>query len=310
MNELLKVFLKIAIGVLTGFFLRRNRVIDERTQGNLCNLLMMAVLPLAILASSQYEYSAEMARSILAVGLGSLAYYIIMLIVMIPVIRHSGMEEQVGRVFYTASVFGNSAFVGVPIMGWVFGQSGLLLAAVFNLVTNLFFFSFGVRHLSSGKHSIKDLFINNVSAASVFAIVLFCIPFRFPTVVLDTMNFIGDVSFPLSMIILGSMLAVTDRKKLFCDGKSYIVVLLRMIVFPLLMLFALLAISRLVPISNPTIFTLVIMAALPCGTMNAIFSEKYNCAPKFCARTVVLSQIMMLITLPLILYLCMRLFGL
>lgn len=306
MTELIKVFIKMVLAVMAGLYLRKNRVVDERTQTSLGNILLTITLPLAIIASSQYSYSAETAKSMMAVGIGAAIYYLIIMFVMVASLKKSKLDDQINRVFITSSMFGNTAFVGLPIMQELYGPRGLLLAAVFNLASNLFFFSFGVRHISKGKHSLLDLFMNPMSLTSILSIVLFCIPFRMPSFALDSINFIGDMSFPLSMIILGSMLAVTDWKKLFADFYSYIVVILRMVIFPIFMLGSVLLLSRFIEIANTTRLTLVIMSALPCGTLNAIYSEKYNCAPKFCARTVVLSQFFMLITLPVMIFLCTK----
>ena len=42
---------------------------------------------------------------------------------------------------------------------------------------------------------------------------------------------------------------------------------------------------------------IVLMCALPCGSMNVIFAENYDVMPHFSARTVSLSMIFMLLTL-------------
>ena len=102
------------------------------------------------------------------------------------------------------------------------------------------------------------------------------------------------------MILLGSTLATVDVKKLFADLKSYIVAILRLAVFPLIMLLAVLIVRRFVAISPETMITLVLMTALPSGTMNVIYSEMFDCAPKFCARTVTLTLVFMVITMPVI----------
>ena len=57
-----------------------------------------------------------------------------------------------------------------------------------------------------------------------------------------------------------------------------------------------------------TATTIVLMTALPCASMNVILSERYDCAPKFCARTFVLSFALMAITMPLMMMLCMYFF--
>ena len=308
MLELVKVFIKIFIAVMAGLYLRKKRVIDERTQTSLSNILLTITLPFAIIASSQYEYSSDTAQSMMAVGIGATLYYVILLFVMTLSLKKSKLDDQINRVFVTSAMFGNTAFVGIPIMGYLYTPKAVLLAAVFNLASNLFFFSFGVHHISKGRHSLVDLFVNPLSLTSILSILLFCLPVRMPGFALDSIYFIGDMSFPLSMMILGSMLAVTDWRKLFTDVYSYIVVVLRMIIFPILMIGAVMLVSKFIQIGTPTRLTLVLMSAMPCGTLNAIYSEKYNCAPKFCARTVVLSQFLMLITLPIIILFGTKLF--
>jgi hypothetical protein len=74
------------------------------------------------------------------------------------------------------------------------------------------------------------------------------------------------------------------------------------------MLLAILIVRKFVAISPETMITLVLMTALPSGTINVIYAEKNNCAPKFTARTVVLTLILMVLTLPLLMALSIKLF--
>ena len=304
---LLKIFVKMALCIAIGFSLRKSRVIDERSHNNLSEILLKAVLPFTIIASSQYEYSESMARSIAAVAVGAGIYYITALLIIWSVVSKTKMNEQLKRVFITASIFGNTNFVGIAIMSSLMGKSGLLLAAVYNLVYNIFFYTLGAHILSKGKSSFYDIVVNPVSLTSILSIILFFVP-RLPVFISDTISVVGDMTLPLSMIILGSMLTTIDWKKLVIDVSSYIVAFLRLVVFPLIMMAALVVVGKFISISHHTIFTLVIMTALPAGTMNAIFAEKYNCAPKFCARTVTLTLFLMVITLPLLISVCYKFF--
>lgn len=304
---LLKIFVKMALCIAIGFSLRKSRVIDERSHNNLSDILLKAVLPFTIIASSQYTYSEDLARSIAAVAVGAGVYYMFCLFAVWFAVRKTKMDDQIKRVFITASIFGNTNFVGIAIMSSLMGKSGLLLAAVYNLVYNIFFYTLGAHILSKGKNSFYDIVVNPVSLTSILSIVLFFVP-RLPVFITDTISVVGDMTLPLSMIILGSMLTTVDWKKLIIDGKSYIVALLRLVIFPVLMMLALVLVGKVVRISHQTIFSLVIMTALPAGTMNAIFAEKYNCAPKFCARTVTLTLFLMVITLPLLISVCYKFF--
>ena len=297
----------MAVCIIVGFTLRKRRVIDERSHNVLSDILLKAVLPFSIIASSQYEYSDHMARSILAVAIGASIYYIVALFFVWFCVRKTKLDDNLKRVFITASIFGNTNFVGISIMSGIMDKQGLLLAAVYNLIFNIFFYTLGAHVLSKGKNSFYDIFVNPVSLMSVLSIILFFIK-RLPVFITNTVSIVGDMTLPLSMIILGSMLTTVAWKNLFTDIKSYMVALLRLLVFPLIMMAALVIAGRFTEISSYTIFTLVIMTALPVGTMNAIFAEKYNCAPKFCARTVTLTLFFMVVTLPIIISMCYKFF--
>lgn len=307
MNQLYVVFFEMAVVLLIGFSLGKKKVIDDRGRKVLNDLLLKAVLPFSIISSSQYEFSVDMMRSIGAVALGSGLYYLLTLVVLRIVIFRTKIADAERRVFITTSVFANTGFVGMPIMYSLFGNPGLLLAAIYNLVYNVFFYTYGVHLLSGRKPSVSE-YLNPVSIASVFAIVLFVVPWRAPGSVVNAIDLVGNMTFPLSMIIMGSTLSTIDVKKLFTDVKSYLICILRLILFPALMTGALILIKNHVPVQPATLITLIIMTALPSGTMSVIYSERYDCAPKFCARTVSLTLLFMVITLPVMIALCLTAF--
>ena len=96
---------------------------------------------------------------------------------------------------------------------------------------------------------------------------------------------------------MGSMLAGVKIKKLVTDKKAYIVSALRLIVLPAVVMGVIIAFSLFLPMESDTKSVIVLMCALPCGSMNVIYSENHDVAPHFCARTVSLSMIFMLVTL-------------
>ena len=93
------------------------------------------------------------------------------------------------------------------------------------------------------------------------------------------------------------MLASVNIKKLLTDKKAYVVSAFRLIVLPALVMGAVLLISNWVTIATETKSVVVLMCALPCGSMNVIFAENYEVAPHFSARTVSLSMVFMLVTI-------------
>jgi len=292
------VFFKIFVFLALGFVLNKTKVIDGNAEKALSKILLTAVLPFMILNSSQHTYSHEAVNGMVTCAALGIGYYALTLLIMRLSLKKAKMSEDERRIMVTCTTFANTGFVGFPLMEALFGNYGLLLAAVYNLCYNLFFYTYAVYLFSrKPKFRLLEIFKNPVSVASILAIVLFIIPWRMPSFLSETFKLIGDMTVPMSMMVMGSMLAGVKIKKLVTDKKAYIVSALRLMVLPAIVLGIILALSPFVPMASDTKCVVVMMCALPCGSMNVIYSENHDVAPHFCARTVSLSMIFMLVTL-------------
>ena len=275
------VFFKIFIFLALGFVLNKTKVIDGQAEKALSKILLTAVLPFMILNSSQHTYSNEAVTGMITCAAFGIGYYALTLIVMRLSLKKAKMTEDERRIIVTCTAFANTGFVGFPLME-----------------AHLFFYTYAVYLFSrKPKFRLLEIFKNPVSVASILAIVLFVIPWRMPAFLSETFKLIGDMTVPMSMMVMGSMLASVKIKKLVTDKKAYIVSALRLVVLPAVVMGAIVAVSLFLPMEPDTKSVIVLMCALPCGSMNVIYSENHDVAPHFCARTVSLSMIFMLVTL-------------
>lgn len=307
MDVLLQVFIKIVVAVTLGFILRKAKVIDSHMQKGLSDILLLAILPFSILSSANYEKTPEVQEGMLIVFAAAMIYYIVTLVVMRLISKELPYEEKEKRVFVTMVTFANTGFVGFPVVSALYGDQGLLMAVVFNLTYNLFMYTYGIYLLSGKTGSLKNILLNPVNIASVAAIAIFISPFRFPTYVEGPIELISVMTVPLSMIIIGSNLAAMPFTKVISDLKSYFISLIRLVVLPGLMLFGMYLAMKGFDITPMAASVAVLMCALPCGSMNVILSEKYDCAPEFAARSTVLSMLLCMGTLPLFVFACEKL---
>ncbi len=309
MTALLFSFLQMMVLIILGFVLRKTRVIDERVQTGLSNILVHAVLPFNLISSSQYEYSREMILALIAVAGAALCYFTFSIIGMRIMIGKMKMEDPEKRVVLMTSIFMNTGFVGFPLLGAIFGAKGLLLASCYNMVFNIFMYTYGEHKLSRKKANLRNLLVNPVTLATIAALILFIIPWRMPVRLKDTIDIVGNMTVPLAMIMIGSTLTTVDIKKLVTDKLCYLSTAMRLIVFPAIMLGAVILVRHYINMMPVTATTIVMMTALPCGSMNVIFSEKFNCAPKLCARIFAQTVVVMIATIPFFLWVCTKLFG-
>ncbi len=304
MDALLEVVIKIAVMVSLGFILRKLNIVSENLQKGLTRLLLTAILPFSIIASSGYERTESLTRSLLIAAGAAVIYYAVAITSMSLLSSRLPFGDKKRRIFITMTVFQNTGFVGFPLMQALFGSEGLLLAVVFNMAYNLFMFSYGIKLLSGEKSNLKKIFFNTVSISSVIAIIIFISPYRIPEIFAAPISEIGSMTVPISMMIIGAGLAPIPLRTILSDWSSYLVSFIRLLALPGMMFIAML----FIPIDPVTKAVIVLMTALPCGSMNVIFSEKYDCEPEFAAKTVVQSMLLMTVTLPLLIFLCSRVF--
>ena len=298
MVQVYYVFFQIFVCFILGFVLNKTRVLDMRGEKVMTEILLKAVLPFMIISSSQTNFSFEELKGMAAMFAFGAAYYSLALVLSRRAFKETKATDDEQRVMTTCTVFANTGFVGFPLMRALYGDRGLLLAAVFNLVYNAFFYTYGAHIISKKQHfKISELFASTVSSASIAAIILFILPWRIPGFVNNAISMIGDMSVPMSMMIMGSQLASVDPRKIFLDWKPYVVSFVRLMLIPAVALLAVWGLGHAFSIKPDTMKVMVLMCALPCGSMNVLYAEQYNTAPDLSTRIVTMSTVLMLVTL-------------
>ncbi len=293
MTQIYYVTLKIVACFIIGVILKRTGVIDARAEKSISDILIKAILPFMILSSSQYVYTNELLWAMVGVACYAGIFYLVMLGIMTLINRNSKQSDSDKRIMTTCLIFSNTSFIGMPLMQELFGDAGLLLAAVFNLVFNIFFYTFGVTIISGRKFRPVYLITDIVSPASILAVILFIIPWRFNSYITSTLNFVGDIAFPLALIVLGSNIADMNLKRILTDSKTYMTVTLKLLALPAIAFLIVMGISGFVDMRPVTKAAIVLMTALPSTSLCMVYADKYNMSPSLCARIVTYSTLLM-----------------
>jgi Predicted permeases len=300
MGTLGNLTIKIALMIALGFFLKKRHIITDEFQKDLSNLLLNVILPINVLASSSSECSKDIMQGIIISTLIACIYYIAALFISKQIGKRTKMSDRGQHIFVMMCVFANVGFIGYPLIQELYGKSGFILAVVYNLIYQIFLVTVGIKGLDSEKdRNGKGFWKDPLCIISVLSILIFISPFRLPDVLQDTCNTLGDLMVPISMILIGCDLARENMKLIFRDGRSYVVAVLRLLIFPVLML----AVLKLLRTDNMILAPMVVLTALPSGSLNVILAQKYQCEPEFAARTVLLTMELMIPTIPLILFL-------
>ena len=296
---MLNSFVALSLCIVVGFFSRRRRLLDDNHAKSFSDLLMNITLPCTVFISFMRPFSTELLVE-------SLATFIITGIIFVAggyiglfvakLTKASAGEVQ-GLRF--GSAFGNVAFMGIPIVSAVFGDEGLIYVSMTIASFNLLVFTHGVRMFDNAPKNInlKALIIKTPALPALFlGFIFFVTGIRLPPSLEGGIGMIASMTTPLSMILIGMILAKQRLKDALMDIKMMPPVCVRLVIVPLLSFFIL-----RIFISNPLMLDVIItLMAMPPAAVTVIFAEQYEADGMAAARFVVVSTIVCVVTVPLI----------
>jgi hypothetical protein len=294
LSQILKLFLLIIIG----FAARKMKVFDDYVTKGMTSVLLKLFLPGLIISSMQRNFSVNLlmeSSQILLISFAVYAFSFLLALGLPYVIKPNDTEKGV---FQFIVMFSNVGFMGYPVLQAVFGKEALFYAAVYNMPFNLLAFTIGIIFLTgnnifNSKFESK-LFLNPGVISVLIGFILFVFSIKLPTAVSGSLQLLGDMTPPFSMIIIGAMLAKIEYSKIFKNKKVYVVSFIRLILIPILVWVCLKSF-----IHNPLMLGVpIITAAMPAAANTPILAEEYGGNGELGSQGVLISTLFSIITIP------------
>lgn len=294
-TALVKLFILIALG----YYLKKKEILDEHTTSRLTTLILRFACPALIISSVSTGQIGDKGIVIKIFLAGACLY------ALLPVFSYFGVkllrvQKEKEGIYRTLLIFSNTSFMAFPILDALYGKSAIFYCTVVHMFFNILIYTYGIRLITGepvakGGFHLKKI-INPGVVASFLALVIFLLDIPVPGVISETLGTIGAITTPLSMMILGSLLAGYSLKEIFAEKKLYAVAVIKLLVYPLLCL----------PIAlflfpDPVIVgSIVLSIGMPTASMVVMFSEQYQKEVKTASSGVILTTVCSLITIPLI----------
>ncbi len=284
--------------MLIGFVGNKAGVLDGGGNKKFSALVVNITAPALILASSADENLSGSKSSALFMLLAAFCVYLFLLLLSFLAGAIFRKEPGGSGLYRFMTVFGNNAFMGIPVVEAIFGT--VFYAAIFNLPNNLLIYSLG-SYLLSGKEGKKSSFsikqiLNPGTISAAVALVMFLCNLRFPGPVLGTLQTVGSVTTPLSMLVIGSTLAETSIKSTFGNWKIYLFGIFKLLFIP----GAVYLLGSLV-IHDPLILgVLTVLTAMPCAAVTTMLCEETGQDSQTAAKYIFITTLMSVITIPLV----------
>jgi len=290
--------LTLLFSVCVGYFAHKIGRMGGEFDPKFTRLLMQIIMPIFMISHVTGSQDLPEGSEIVKILLASLLFYAMCFSagwITAKLLRSPA--EDFGAYQYALS-FPNTGFLGLPVVTAIYGGIEVITLVVFNMPAAMLNFSIGPVMVSGGstghKFSWKTV-LSPATIAAVCALILMVFRVHIGGRPGEALSFVGQIMVPSSLLVLGSSLANIPLKKMAGTLRLWIVVIIKLILFPLLML----AVARLLQFSAPLTRVAVLMSAMPAGTNGTLFAMQYGGNSELAAQATLLSTVLSIVTIPL-----------
>lgn len=281
-----------------GIILRKRGIFSDPVRKAMGDMLINVTMPLMVIGAFNFNRSPEMLRNAGTVFVAAFVIHVVLIIASRLLYAHIDGDKQ--RIFRFATVFSNAGFVGLPVVQGLYGNLGLFYASIFQIPFNILMWSWGIM-LFSGDRKISSMLralAHNIPLLSIFVgLILFLCSIHLPFPLQKTCESVGGMTPPLSMFIIGSMLADVKPRDIFLGFDVYYLSVIKLIVAPVVCYVGL----RAAHADHLLTAVCVVLIAMPTASIIGVFAERYEADPDTASRCAFLTTVLSLLTLPCIL---------
>ena len=297
----------LAVVVVIGAIAAKFRVFTSDSKDVLSRIIFNISLPL-MLFTNFFRLEATprlIANSLTVLSISGFVIFFLLLIGWLAT-RIFRMKDAEAAVFKTHSMFGNTIFLGFPLITALYGYEGLLYASMFQLVSSLLMWTVGVIILSHGngiswKKSLIKV-VNPNTIATLIGLAFFLLSVKLPDIILRPMTDLGAANTWLSMLYIGAMLVFSNVTGMLRRKGLYIISFNRLVLVPALLIAIFYLAGNIAGLSPDKLVTSVIIleASMPCMATVVIMAKEFGSDDALAVGNVFVSTIFSILTLPLV----------
>ena len=285
------------IMILVGIYGQRKNIITEEISKGLVNILIQIALPFMVLSSFLYTFDNIIKENVVKTIYYSLGAYLLMGVVSYLLLWPVKNDKKI--ILHFANVFVNTGYVGFPILNAMYGPKGVVYGSIFNIFFVLFVWTYGII-LFKGRLTVSELMQELKKALLNPSILAVCVGFlimflniKIPGVIISASRGIGNLTGPLSMMIIGCILSKVKIKIYLRDWTVYYGAIIKLIIIPMIIYLA----ALLMGTSSIALNTVIIMTALPASAMTSILADAFDKEKDYAAFVVSITTLLSLFTI-------------
>ena len=287
----------IGLIVILGFGLGKFKLISEKTNKELTNLLLTVFMPASLFMAFPATYDQAIANIFFSGVLAGVLVMLMLIILAKLIFNKSLFKKELSYEAQFAFIFNNATFLGYPIVSSTFGSSGILAYCGFIIAFNIALFSYGI-WLFERKITLKlirSVLFNPNIIAVVLGMILFLIGINLPQFFTSAVGYVGNATTPLSLICIGYMLSQAKLLKVIKKWRLMLTAIIQLILGPLTTW----GVLTLLNFPPEVIQVCTLIQALPTATSLGLFAVKYGGNAAESSKLVTISTLFSVVTMPL-----------
>ena len=291
----------LAVCIVTGYIGRKVNILTDEVNLGLSSLLIKITLPCIIFISMLRPFSRTLLLESIATLFLSGLVYLSGYFIGGWLARLMGAADSEKKVWQFSLIFANVGYMGFPIIYAIYGYEGMIYTSMANVAFNILAFTLGIQLYKKDnkgitKANLKSILLNPALIAVYIGFIFFLSGLRLPPTVHNGVELVGNTTIPLSMMLVGAILAKSRPLSLINDPRVLPVIFMRLVAIPLVTFFIL----RMFIHNHLMLSVIVILAAMPAAAITVIFAEQFKGDTATASKLVAISSLLCLITIPLI----------
>ena len=293
--------------ILVGFVIGEKGWFDDKSRGLLAKLVTQVALPCYMLYTITQRFTAaDLLKMLPALRFPALSM-VVLLGIATGVARIFAVRQDRRGLFISMFFNSNTIFVGLPINQALFGDASIPYVLIYYMCNTTFFWTLGT-YLIQRDGEGEAQFDIRTSLKKVFSpplmgfllgLVLVMLQIKLPAFLASDLQYLGNLTTPLSMIFIGLSVSNAGLKQLTLKKDQFLILLGRFVVAPLLMA----SIVYWMPLPNLMKQVFIIQSAMPVMTNAPVVARLYGADSDYAAVMVTETTLATMVVIPILMLL-------
>lgn len=293
LNQVLVLF----IIMLAGFIAGKAGVIDSTGSKKLGGVMLYVTSPMLVFKAFFIKFTTE--RLINIMWIVGMALSMFLLAILLSKLIYKKFPDDKSTILRFCAVFSNCGYMGLPLMQALYGDEGVFYGSFYVMCFHIMLWTYGYV-MFGGQGTRKQIAVKVLTKPSLIAVYLGMIIFIFgipvPSPIESAVTAVGNMTMPISMLIIGSIISSTKLKEIVSDWRAYLSSFVRLVLMPLIAF----ALTRIPGVPAMPSAVLVTALAMPSAANTTVFAELFNKDAVFASKCVSVSTLLSIVTIPLI----------